>query len=189
MQWSVSVIHQSSALDFQKPTPLHTRNMPASIWAGAIAGLLSTFSKFGWDAFWPPRGPGRLPAPEVLVNLFTHHPTSIGVSHIVSFLFCLLSGIAYGLLVEFWPIASLGLGAAFGFLVWVGAHEIIMPLIGLTPPTWNLSANEQLSECLGHVLWGLAIGVFFECFYNRLRRGISAPVIYPWTHVRHKSLS
>jgi putative membrane protein len=150
------------------------RNLPSIILVGAISGLLSTFSKFGWDAFWPPRGPGRIPEPEVLVTMFTHHPTSIAVSHIISFLFCLLSGIVYGLLVEFWPIASFGLGSAFGFLVWVGAHEFVLPLLGLTPPTWQLPANEQIAECLGHVLWGLAMGVFYEAFHARVRRRI------PW---------
>jgi putative membrane protein len=147
-----------------------TRNLAASIFGGAVAGLLATFFKFGWDAFWPPRAPGRIPEPEVLVSMFTHHPTSIGVSHIISLLFSLFSGIGYGLLVEFLPIASLVRGAAFGFLVWVGAHEIIMPWIGLTPPTWDLPANEQFAECFGHMLWGFAIGVFFESFYILSRR-------------------
>jgi putative membrane protein len=106
----------------------------------------------------------------LLASMLTHHPASIEASHIVSFLFCAISGIGYGLLVEFLPIASIGRGSVFGFFVWVGAHQIIMPWMGLTPSPWNLPANEQLSECLGHVLWGLAIGVFFESFYVVSRR-------------------
>ena len=47
------------------------------------------------------------------------------------------------------------------------AHEIVMPWAGLTPPTWDLPANEQGAELIGHVLWGLVIGVFYETFRRR----------------------
>jgi len=154
-----------------------TQHKGAAVLAGALAGLISTFSKFGWDTFWPPRSAGRIPEPEVLVSMFTRHPTSIGTSHLVSFLFCVLFGIAYGVLAEIVPIVTLGTGMAFGFAVWLGAHEIIMPWIGLTPRTWDLPANEQFAECFGHVFWGLALGVFYEYFRRRWARPAQASPI------------
>jgi putative membrane protein len=144
--------------------------------AGGLGGLMGTWFKFGWDAFWPPRASGRIPEPEVLISMFTHHPSSLGASHIFSFIFSVLSGIGYGVLVEFLPIASLGTGLVFGFAVWLGAHEVVMPWIGLTPPTWEIPANEQAAELFGHVLWGLVIGVFYEDFRRRWAKSSAAPI-------------
>ena len=143
------------------------RHRGAAIFAGGLGGLIATWFKFGWDVFWPPRAAGRIPEPEMLVSMFTHHPTSLVTSHLVSFLFSILSGVAYGALVEVFPPVALGSGLAFGFAVWLGAHEFIMPWIGLTPPVWDLPANEQLAECFGHMFWGLALGVFYGYFRRR----------------------
>ena len=143
------------------------RHERAAILAGGLAGLVSTFFKFGWDAWWPPRAPGRLPEPEVLATMFTHQPTSVAISHLISFIFSVLSGMTYGLMVEFLPVVSLGTGLLFGFAVWLGAHELVMPWMGLTPPFWDLPANEQAAELFGHVFWGFAIGVFYENFRCR----------------------
>jgi putative membrane protein len=64
----------------------------------------------------------------------------------------------------------------FGFAVWLGAHEVVMPWIGLTPPTWEIPANEQAAELFGHVLWGLVIGVFYEDFRRRWAKSSAAPI-------------
>jgi uncharacterized membrane protein YagU involved in acid resistance len=154
--------------------PPAMRHRGAAILAGALGGLFSTWFKFGWDAFWPPRTAGRIPEPEVLVSMFTHHPTSLNTSHLISFAFCIVFGMAYGILVEYLPIVSLGTGLAFGFAIWAGAHEVIMPWLGLTPPTWDLPANEQFAEMFGHAFWGLIIGVFYENFRRRWARPIMA---------------
>jgi putative membrane protein len=154
--------------------PPAMRHRGAAILAGALGGLFSTWFKFGWDVFWPPRIAGRIPEPEVLVSMFTHHPTSLNTSHLISFAFCIVFGMAYGILVEYLPIVSLGTGLAFGFAIWAGAHEVIMPWLGLTPPTWDLPANEQFAEMFGHAFWGLIIGVFYENFRRRWARPIMA---------------
>ena len=157
-------------------TRASSRQLGAANLAGGLGGLIATWFKFGWDDFWPPRAPGRVPEPQVLLTMFTHHPTSIATSHLISFTFSILSGIAYGVLVEFLPIVSLGTGLAFGFAVWIGAHEVVMPLLGLTPPTWDLPANEQGAELFGHVLWGFVIGVFYENFRHRWVEPVSLSV-------------
>lgn len=156
-------------------TPRSTRRPAAALLAGAIAGLIAGFLKLGWEVPWPPRAPGRIPEPQVLVSLFTHHPTPNWVSLVIHFAFSILMGIAYGLLAEILPIVTLGLGVAFGLAIQIGAHEIIMPLIGLTPATWLLPASEQGSEFLGHILWGFTIGVI----YSDLRRRFTTPKALP----------
>ncbi len=80
------------------------------------------------------------------------------------------------MLAEYVPIVAIGMGVAFGLAVWIGAHEIVMPLIGLTPPPWALSLNEQASEFFGHAMWGWVIGVVFVV----VRRGfVPRPALAP----------
>ena len=145
------------------------RDVLKAVLAGALGGLVGTWTKFGWDTFWPPRPAGRLPEPQVLLSLFTHQPSSIQASHTVSFIFSICFGMLYGVSAEFLPYIAFADGLLFGFAIWLGAHELIMPLIGLTPPTWKLSANEQFAELFGHLVWGLVIGVFCRIF--RTSRG------------------
>jgi putative membrane protein len=147
----------------------------AAMLAGAIGGLIGAWFKLGWEVTWPPRALDRIPEPMVLITMFTHMPTPAWQSLVIHFSFSILSGVAYGALVEFFPIIALGAGVAFGLVIWVGAHEMVMPLMGLTPPTWDLPASEQGSELFGHALWGLVIGVFFSYFRSRfVRQPLSA---------------
>lgn len=139
----------------------------AAIVAGAIGGLMGAWFKLGWEVTWAPRAANRIPEPMVLVTMFTHAPTPVWASLVIHFTFSILSGIAFGALVEFFPIVALGAGVAFGLAIWIGAHEFVMPLMGLTPPTWQLPASEQGSEFFGHALWGLVIAVFYTYFRAR----------------------
>jgi putative membrane protein len=157
--------------------PPAMRFQGAGIAAGALGGLIGAWFKLGWEVTWAPRALDRIPEPQVLVTMFTHVPTSNFVSLVIHFTFSILSGMAYGSLVEFFPIVALGTGVAFGLAVWVGAHEIVMPWMGLTPPTWALPANEQGSEFFGHILWGFVIGVFYEDFRRRFAKTV--PVQLP----------
>jgi putative membrane protein len=141
-------------------TPPSLRRPGAGLIAGAIGGLISGFVKLGWEVPFPPRAPGRIPEPQILVSMFTHHPTPEQVGWIIHFTFSIAFGALYGALVEFLPIAAVGMGMAYGIAIWLGAHEVAMPLIGLTPPTWALSAQEQLSEFFGHAVWGFTIEIF-----------------------------
>ena len=147
------------------PKPM--RHPIAGITAGAIGGFMSGFVKLGWEVPFPPRAPGRIPEPQVLVSLFTHHPTSDVVSLIIHFLFSVFFGALYGGMVEFFPIAAIGMGTVYGLAVWVGAHELVMPWMGLTPPALSLPMSEQNSEFFGHAVWGFAIEIFRIVFRAR----------------------
>jgi putative membrane protein len=159
----------------QKPTgkPRLMNRLPrrypgAAIIAGAVGGLIGGWFKLGWEVTWPPRAADRIPEPMVLVTLFSHVATPSWVSLVIHFAFSILSGVAYGILVEFFPIVAIGAGVGFGLAVWIGAHEIVMPWIGLTPPVWKLPLNEQGSELFGHALWGFVIGIFVHDIRSRL---------------------
>ena len=132
--------------------------------------------KIGWDVTWAPHAAARIPEPAILVTMFTHLPSPAWASLVIHFVFSTLAGIAFGALVEVFPIVAIGAGVAFGTAIWIGAHEIVMPLLGLTPPTWELPANEQGSEFFGHALWGLVIAVFFTYFRRRFVRPDPIPI-------------
>jgi putative membrane protein len=170
----------STCSGFRKRRSTMTRLFPkhpgAAMAAGAIGGLIGGWFKLGWEVTWPPRALDRIPEPQVLVSMFTHVQTPGWISLVIHFTFSILSGVAYGALIEYFPIIALGAGVAFGLAIWVGAHEIVMPLMGLTPPTWQLPASEQGSEFFGHVLWGLVIGVFTAYFRRRFVRSEALPI-------------
>jgi len=157
-------------------TPRPLRFPGAGVLAGAIGGLMSGFVKLGWEVPFPPRAPGRIPEPQVLVSMFTHHATSNAVSLVVHFSFSVVFGALYGGLVEFFPAVALGLGTAYGLAVWVGAHEIVMPWIGLTPKMWDLPWKEQLSEFFGHAVWGFAIEIFRSYFRASFTKAPALPI-------------
>ena len=158
---------------FFSTTPRATRRYAAGLLAGSIGGFVSGFVKLGWEVPWPPRAPGRIPEPQVLVSLFTHHPTPGWVSLVIHFTFSTLAGAAYGLIAEILPIVTLGTGVAFGLAIWIGAHELVMPWIGLTPPALQLPASEQGSEFFGHALWGWVIAIFYDDLRRRFTRSQS----------------
>ncbi len=151
-------------------TARSTRRPIAGLLAGSIGGFISGFVKLGWEVPWPPRAADRVPEPQLLVSLFTHHPTPGWVSLVIHFTFSTLSGAAYGLLAEILPIVTLGMGVVFGLAIWIGAHELIMPWLGLTPPALQLPASEQGSEFFGHALWGFVIAIFYEDLRRRFTR-------------------
>ncbi|WP_366939635.1 DUF1440 domain-containing protein [uncultured Campylobacter sp.] len=51
-------------------------------------------------------------------------------------------------------------GVAFGIVVNIAVHCITLPLLGLTPPLFQLPWYEFVSEFFGHTVWFWAIEVF-----------------------------
>ena len=156
-------------------TPRALRLPGIGILAGAIGGFMSAFVKLGWEVPFPPRAIGRIPEPQVLVSMFTHHPTSATISLVIHFSFSILFGGLYGGLVEFFPAVALGLGTVYGLAVWVGAHEMVMPWMGLTPKMWDLPWKEQISEFFGHAVWGFAIEIFRAYFRRYFAKAVPLP--------------
>lgn len=56
----------------------------------------------------------------------------------------------------------------FGFLCYIGAHVIVMPLIGLVPPLVQIPFDEQVSELFGHLWWLWIIEVTRRDLRNRI---------------------
>jgi putative membrane protein len=74
---------------------------------------------------------------------------------IVHFAFGASVGALYGLLASIFPLVTIGAGAVFGAAVYVGAHAIVTPALGLAPsPVENGFAQESV-ELTSHVVYGL----------------------------------
>ena len=64
-------------------------------------------------------------------------------------------GALYGALVELAPVLKVGAGLAFGSAVWLGAHLIMVPALGLARPPTQHSPFKEGEEFGLHLLYGL----------------------------------
>ena len=131
---------------------------------GLICGVVCSFSKLGWEVPFPPRTPARdetNPPQQLLQQVgfsheITHAPyiyneNKIAIAPmIMHFGFSFTFSILYVLAVEFFPIVKIWQGAAYGILLWLAFHEILLPAMGTKPPPWDQPLAEHLSESFGH---------------------------------------
>lgn len=75
---------------------------------------------------------------------------------IVHFAFGASIGALYGLLASVFPIVTTGAGVAFGAAVYVGAHAIVTPALGLAPGPVENGFPQESVEFAAHVVYGLA---------------------------------
>lgn len=81
---------------------------------------------------------------------------------IVHYSFGTAMGVVYGLLryaaqrrrKNIPPLVS---GAAFGTALFLGAHELVVPALGLAKKPSDSPVNEHLSELAGHLVYGLTL--------------------------------
>jgi hypothetical protein len=78
-----------------------------------------------------------------------------------------LAGAVYGLMRELTPNARCRNGGVFGSMMWVGADQLLLPLVGLSP--WPLSAYPA-STNFQHLMSHLVYGEATEKAYDALRR-------------------
>ncbi|WP_159625629.1 MULTISPECIES: YagU family protein [unclassified Actinomyces] len=164
------------------------RRIGAAIIVGLIGGFFSAIVKFGWEVPFPPRTPGirsETNPPQSMLEwfgmshdashatvTFNNNPAPI-MSFIVHFGFAIVFALIYCVLAEYYPGIKLWQGAAFGILVYVGAHVVVMPLLGWAPNPfpWVAGAqtwSEHFSEFFGHIVWLWSIEVVRRDIRNRI---------------------
>lgn len=183
-------------------TPINParRRIGTAVLVGIISGFFSAIVKFGWEVPFPPRTPernatnppqtmlehwfGMSPAQSHTTVSFNLNDTLPIYSFIVHFTFAIVLAIFYCVVAEYFPRIKLWQGAAFGLLVWIGAHLVLMPLTGLVPSpfpwvdggqTWS----EHFSEALGHVVWMWSIEIVRRDLRNRITHEPDAEVPLP----------
>lgn len=158
---------------------------------GIIAGIVSAIVKFGWEVPLPPRTPERNATnpPQAVLQLLgmSDHTVHLSytfngnaglpwVSFIVHFGFSIAFAIIYCVIAERFPQIKLWQGVAFGLLVWVAFHLVIMPAMGVVPAPWEQPWQEHLSESLGHAVWMWVIEIVRRDLRNRITHGPDAEV-------------
>ncbi len=159
--------------DARKPDPL------GGFVSGVAGGLAGGAVKMLCEVVAPPRPPDREAEPAVLLSKIARvngesEPTEAqkqNATLLIHFAFSALGGGLYGALVEVWPRVGIGRGAGYGIAIWIGAHEMAMPALGLTPPTNRLPPSEQINECITHAIFGCTLeavrGIAREIIGNR----------------------
>lgn len=133
--------------------------------AGTVGGIVGAAVKLACEAVAPPRPPGREPPPGVLAaNLvrWTSRRELTGdekqrAAMTVHWIFSALSGALHGVAVEISPWFERGDGVPFGLAIWIGFHEITLPLFHATPPLRELPLSEQINECITHGIYGFCV--------------------------------
>lgn len=147
------------------PSAPESRRPGAALAAGLVAGVTSGAVKMAWEAWLPPRKPGREVPPVTLLKqqgidpddaTYTYNEGEVpwGVLS-VHFGFSVATVALYALAAEFLPRTKLWGGAAYGLGVWFVAHELVLPALKLTPKPGEMPAEEHVSEFFGHVAWML----------------------------------
>jgi putative membrane protein len=66
-------------------------------------------------------------------------------------------GITYGILAAASRVATVGWGMGFGAAVWLGAHVIMVPALGLAPPPARQPLPKEGLELGMHLLYGVTV--------------------------------
>lgn len=133
--------------------------------AGAAGGIVGGAVKLACEAIVPPRPPDREPPPGVLAAGIVRATDGRELSKdekqraamTAHWIFSLLSGAFHGVAVEAEAKLECTQGVPFGLAIWVGFHEIMLPLLHATPPLRELPLSEQINECITHCVYGFAV--------------------------------
>ncbi len=73
---------------------------------------------------------------------------------VVDYGFGTLMGMVYGVAAELAPEVSSGGGTAFGTLLFLGADEIAVPALSLSPPPTETAPTDHLQHWAAHIVYG-----------------------------------
>lgn len=64
-------------------------------------------------------------------------------------------GAVYGAAAEIFPATTIGAGMAYGALIWIGADEVVVPLLGLSKSADEYPPSILASAFAAHLVYGL----------------------------------
>ena len=68
-------------------------------------------------------------------------------------------GALYGAAAAVTPVVTIGAGTAYGAAVWLGAHAIIVPALGLARSPLREPPGKEALELVLHLAYGVAVGL------------------------------
>jgi len=134
--------------------------------AGAAGGLIASFAmgqflslvlKSGNNP-QPDREDSTVKAASAISRAIFHHELTADQKKVagpaVHYAFGTTMAGIYGAVAEIRPSASLGFGLPFGAAVWLGAHAITVPALGLSEPVTRSAPAAQGAEFAAHLIYG-----------------------------------
>ncbi len=166
------------------------RRYATAVLVGIITGCIGAIVKFGWEVPFPPRTPERNATnpPQAFAELFgvppdiTHATYEFSgnalpwFSFLMHFGFSIGFAVIYCVVAEQWPRIKLWQGVAYGLVVWVLWHWLLMPALGVVPPLWDQPLAEHGSELFGHAAWMWVIELTRRDLRNRITHEPDAEV-------------
>lgn len=130
---------------------------------GALAGLIGGFTKSGVESVLPPRLPDAVPPPIGLLDMMGFDANAMTYTYLeqsvnwggngVHLLFSIGAGAVYCVLASRIKLVTLLNGIVFGLIIGLGAHCIILPLMGLGLAPWKMGFEEYMSEIISSSIW------------------------------------
>jgi putative membrane protein len=145
------------------------RNLWKGCLAGVAAGLLASFVMSRIYSvsrnFMPPVAPKGedstvKTASAVSEAVFHHELTDREkklVGPAVHYTFGTLMGALFGVAAELTGIIRAGWGTSFGLAVWLGAHVITVPALGLSKPVTASEPRMEAIEFSAHLVYGAVL--------------------------------
>lgn len=159
-------------------TEQKARHYKAALWAGFWGGNIASFVKWGMEVVMPPRTADRgIPPADMLASFgvdvtemtyqFSGHMINWGIAN-VHHMFSIVFALFYCVVAEIFPKIKLWQGVAFGLVITIAFHGIILPLGGWAPAAWDLPGHEIIAETIGHAAWMWTIEIFRRDIRNRI---------------------
>ncbi len=143
------------------------RNPWKGLFAGALGGFAGSYAMSQFHKLLPKP---TLPSSEkkedstvkaasaISQHMFHHELTTQQkktAGPAVHYAFGISVGAMYGTLVEFAEPARAGWGLPFGTAVWLGAHVITVPALGLSKPVTQSAPLSEAAEFSAHLVYGV----------------------------------
>jgi len=80
-------------------------------------------------------------------------------ANVVHYSFGAAMGALYGGAAAVSPAVSIGAGAGFGIAVWLGAHAIVVPALGLARSPLRAPPGKEVPELILHLAYGVTVGL------------------------------
>jgi putative membrane protein len=135
--------------------------------AGALGGIVATFAMGKFHALFqnPETSSSQdeedstvKAASAILQGIFHHELTPEEkkiAGPVMDYAFGTSMAAIYGAVVELAPVARAGWGTVFGATVWLGAHVITVPALGLSEPITRSTPASEGVEMGAHLVYGV----------------------------------
>jgi putative membrane protein len=137
--------------------------------AGALGGLIASLAMSEFYSLSPHAESHSEPADEdstvrtasaISQTIFHHRLTAAQkemAGPAVHYAFGTTVGALYAVLADFRDSTSLGWGLPFGAAIWLGAHVIIVPALGLSKPITREARSTEVVEFTSHLVYGAVV--------------------------------